>query len=360
MAVYVNNIRLDTNSHFYRDFYLDNDDGTPVGLTSYTGASQIRKCPESINAAAQFEVSFIDRDNGHFRLSLPQRKSAILKPGRYVYDVLLTDADGNKSIVVEGMLNASQDISPYTALTYNFEGSTSPQTGYGDVIVNYAGLETDQQQVRQANNFYSFDGTLTTTNNPPVEANTFGVICMGVFNTCSGSVDDLDTFLSDADNIEYVNNYLSGGGVIWFRGERNSCIGNTDSNNVLAKLGTSIRINDNAVNNGPLDGNRSYASLVYTHESISFPSNGIPLNQYSTIQLNSGTSIYNDHNGDSVFAFERKGNGIIVVSGQTLVSWPSDPNELFGAPGHDGSNGEFWVAPTTELYNALRNLAFYE
>ena len=127
MAVYVNNIRLDTNSHFYRDFYLDNDDGTPVGLTSYTGASQIRKCPESLNAAAQFEVSFVDRDNGHFRLSLPQRKSATLKPGRYVYDVLLTDADGNKSIVVEGMLNASQDISPYTALTYNFEGSTSPQ-----------------------------------------------------------------------------------------------------------------------------------------------------------------------------------------------------------------------------------------
>ena len=60
-----------------------------------------------------------------------------------------------------------------------------------------------------------------------------------------------------------------------------------------------------------------------------------------------------------MFAFERKGNGIIVVSGQTLASWPTDPNELFGAPGQDGVNGDFWVCPTTELYNALRNLAFY-
>ena len=110
MAVYVNNIRLDTNSHFYRDFYLDNDDGTPVGLTSYTGASQIRKCPESINAAAQFEVSFIDRDNGHFRLSLPQRKSATLKPGRYVYDLEITSNTGIVTRSYEGIVTVTPEV----------------------------------------------------------------------------------------------------------------------------------------------------------------------------------------------------------------------------------------------------------
>ena len=39
MAVYVNNITVDTGSSFYRDFYLDNADGTPLDLTGYTGKS---------------------------------------------------------------------------------------------------------------------------------------------------------------------------------------------------------------------------------------------------------------------------------------------------------------------------------
>ena len=70
MAVYVNNITVDTGTNFYRDFYLDNVDGTPLDLTGYTAKSEVRKHPESVGAATTFSVSFVDRSNGLIRLSL--------------------------------------------------------------------------------------------------------------------------------------------------------------------------------------------------------------------------------------------------------------------------------------------------
>ena len=54
MAVYVNNISIDQVRNFYRDFYLDNIDGTPLDLTGYTAKSEIRKHPESVGAATTF------------------------------------------------------------------------------------------------------------------------------------------------------------------------------------------------------------------------------------------------------------------------------------------------------------------
>ena len=59
MAVYVNNITLNTGEYFSRDFYLDNIDGTPLDLTGYTAASQMRKHPESVKQTADFNVGFM-------------------------------------------------------------------------------------------------------------------------------------------------------------------------------------------------------------------------------------------------------------------------------------------------------------
>ena len=63
MAVYVNNITINTGEYFSRDFYLDNIDGTPLNLTGYTAASQVRKHPESVYATANFTVGFVERAN---------------------------------------------------------------------------------------------------------------------------------------------------------------------------------------------------------------------------------------------------------------------------------------------------------
>ena len=111
MAVYVNNITINTGEYFSRDFYLDNVDGTPLNLVGYAASSYIRKHPESLNTTAKFDVSFVDRANGKITLSLGSSITENIKPGRYVYDVLFVDNTSKKSIVIEGNVLATDDIS---------------------------------------------------------------------------------------------------------------------------------------------------------------------------------------------------------------------------------------------------------
>ena len=144
MAVYVNNITIRTGEYFSRDFYLDNLDGSSLDLTGYSGSSQIRKHQESLNPTATFLLSFVDRSNGRIRLSLSAATTATLKPGRYVYDILFTDASGKKSIVIEGNILATQDVTldgfgssgsgsftyDHYLLTYSATGITTSDARY--------------------------------------------------------------------------------------------------------------------------------------------------------------------------------------------------------------------------------------
>ena len=143
MAVYVNNITIRTGEYFSRDFYLDNLDGSSLDLNGYSGSSQIRKHQESLNPTATFLLSFVDRSNGRIRLSLSAETTATLKPGRYVYDILFTDPSGKKSIVIEGNILATQDVTldgfsggsgsftyDHYLLTYSATGITTSEARY--------------------------------------------------------------------------------------------------------------------------------------------------------------------------------------------------------------------------------------
>lgn len=111
MSVYVNNITVNTGEYFSRDFYLDNLDGTPLDLTGYSGSSQIRKHTNSLNPTATFTLTFVDRVNGRIRVALASTITTTIKPGRYVYDILFTDDTGKKSVVIEGNILATADVS---------------------------------------------------------------------------------------------------------------------------------------------------------------------------------------------------------------------------------------------------------
>ena len=49
-----------------------------------------------------FAVSFTDRSNGQIKIALTDTITRRIKPGRYVYDIILTDSNGDKSKVLEG------------------------------------------------------------------------------------------------------------------------------------------------------------------------------------------------------------------------------------------------------------------
>ena len=304
MTVYVNNITINTGEYFSRDFYLDNIDGTPLNLVGYAASSYIRKHPESLNPTAKFNVGFVDRDNGRIRVSLASTVTAEIKPGRYVYDVLFTDNTTKKSIVIEGNILATEDISNSCLFVkYDYE-------------YQYGAIETDLQEVVGGN-------TIPTTID---NLSDYGVVVFGYHDRC-GSLPELVNNLNDAEYLSKINQYLSIGGVVWYRHEWGSECGNqTQGNQILALLGTAIRV-DNTFNDGT-PANRVLSNTL-------FPAT-IAHSRTNSINLSSGgTAIYNLEGFGVTVAYERVGNGIIFVNADV--------------------NGDF-ADPSSTLYTAIRDL----
>ena len=305
MAVYVNNITLNTGEYFSRDFYLDNIDGTPLDLTGYTAASQMRKHPESVNATADFNVGFIDRANGRIRVSLATTTTRLVKPGRYVWDVMFTDSSNKKSIVIEGNVLATQDITPSC------------------VITSYANEEV---------------GIIEETSGTPSgisinDISDYGVIHIGVnFNQCSkfdiGSSSTRD-MLEDATQRQQLIDYMSIGGVVWLNVEwwngsaaERACSDRSNINAMLTLLGTEIRAIDD---DGIQSSTRSTETSVI---NSNFPATQ---SQDASVIFSGGTPVFVD-GARTVTAYEKIGQGILYVSGDTnTFSGPSYPENYYNA-----------------------------
>jgi hypothetical protein len=110
MSVYVNNLTINIGTDFVQTYDLYQSGGKVIDLTGYSAASSLRKHRDS-GTAVSFIVGFPDRKNGKIKISIPSWTTSRLKPGRYVYDILMTKPDGDKGIIVEGTINARAGIS---------------------------------------------------------------------------------------------------------------------------------------------------------------------------------------------------------------------------------------------------------
>ena len=102
MAVYVVNLVIDQGVDFTQTFNLENSSTNAASdLTGYTGAAQLRKHSAS-SKFYSFTVSFPDRVNGSVKITMTDTITKRIKPGRYIYDIVLTDQNSLKERVVEG------------------------------------------------------------------------------------------------------------------------------------------------------------------------------------------------------------------------------------------------------------------
>ena len=108
MAVYTSNLALTTDSDFSQIFTLENaETNSPTNLTGFTIASSIRKHPAAKRGEG-FEATIINAAAGKIRLGMSGIKSrqfadeGFFRTGRYVYDVVVTDAASERTKVLEG------------------------------------------------------------------------------------------------------------------------------------------------------------------------------------------------------------------------------------------------------------------
>ena len=102
MAVYVVNLVIDQGADFNQTLNLQSSlTNAPLNLVGYTGSAQLRKHSSS-RGKYDLTVTFVDRVNGVIRLGLTDTITSRIKPGRYIYDIILTDGSGFKERIVEG------------------------------------------------------------------------------------------------------------------------------------------------------------------------------------------------------------------------------------------------------------------
>lgn len=110
-SIYVSNLVVNSGSHFTQAFVIDDpDSNSSFDLTGYNVSSQMRKWAGS-SSATNFtaEVGF-PASEGVIILSLTADQTSALKPGRYVYDVVISDEYEYKNKVIEGMVLVREGV----------------------------------------------------------------------------------------------------------------------------------------------------------------------------------------------------------------------------------------------------------
>ena len=101
MAVYVSNIVIEAGYDFDTSFQLeDTRTNSPLILTNASTEAQLRKHHGS-STAVSFASTVTSPNLGIITISLSGTQSVSLKPGRYVFDVKITNS-GREYKAVEG------------------------------------------------------------------------------------------------------------------------------------------------------------------------------------------------------------------------------------------------------------------
>jgi hypothetical protein len=95
------NIVIPQGSEFTETFLSTETNGDTTNLAGYIGEAKLKKHAGSATSFT-FSVS-ITAASGEVSIGMTSGATALLEPGRYVYDVVLTSSSGAKSRLVEGM-----------------------------------------------------------------------------------------------------------------------------------------------------------------------------------------------------------------------------------------------------------------
>jgi hypothetical protein len=102
-AVYVSNIVINIGADFNQSFILDDSStNSALNLTGYGVSSQMRKYSNS-STAYNFNTSIPNPTGGTVQIGMTTSVISTIKPGRYIYDIVVTDTNSKKIRVVEGM-----------------------------------------------------------------------------------------------------------------------------------------------------------------------------------------------------------------------------------------------------------------
>lgn len=107
----IRNLYIDQGSDYTATVVIKTSTGIPLNLTTYTVKAQIRKSYGS-SFSYNFDTEIIGPyTEGRIRITLPASTSDLMQPGRWLYDIEITQSpSGDKTRVLEGLIILSPQI----------------------------------------------------------------------------------------------------------------------------------------------------------------------------------------------------------------------------------------------------------
>lgn len=102
-------IVIEQGATFSSTITVEDTNGDAVNLYSYTANSQMRKSYYS-STAYTITSDVTGTANGEITISMTAANSALLSPGRYVYDVKITSPTDVVTRVVEGIVTVLPSV----------------------------------------------------------------------------------------------------------------------------------------------------------------------------------------------------------------------------------------------------------
>jgi hypothetical protein len=110
-AVYVTNLVINSGADFSQSFTLEGTaDNSAIDLTGFGVSAEIRKWSGSSTSVSFGSTIVNPPTSGKIYLTLSSTDTLSLKPGRYVYDIVVSDLFGIKTRVIEGMVLVREGV----------------------------------------------------------------------------------------------------------------------------------------------------------------------------------------------------------------------------------------------------------
>ena len=107
-AAAVYNIVINQHTDFKRSFVLKQDD-LVVNLTDYSFAASLKK-HHTKTTDVDFTAEITNAGQGAFSISLTDTQTSAMDPGEWYYDLVMTDDNGLKTRIMEGVADVRPGI----------------------------------------------------------------------------------------------------------------------------------------------------------------------------------------------------------------------------------------------------------
>jgi hypothetical protein len=112
MAVTYNTV-IDQGADWYITFIYENPNGTPVNITNYTAALQVRTSPLAKTAVLTLTTGSgitITGNTGTIACHATNTQTAAITNGRYAYDIEITSPQNVVTRLVQGTVEVSPQV----------------------------------------------------------------------------------------------------------------------------------------------------------------------------------------------------------------------------------------------------------